>query len=71
VELLSLAHERGCEAQLAAVLAEGLQAGRLPDLQVLRALFAPDPTHMPTVHVKLAPLSAYEVLVGAEMGAAA
>jgi transposase InsO family protein len=71
VELLSLAHERGCEAQLAAVLAEELQAGRLPNLQELGALFAPDPTHMPDVHVKLAPLSAYEVLLGAEMGAAA
>jgi hypothetical protein len=71
VELLSLAHERGCEAQLAAVLAEDLQAGRLPDLQALGALFAPDPAHMPDVHVELAPLSAYEVLLGAEMGEAA
>ena len=34
VELLSIAHERACEAQLAALLADDLAADRLPDLKV-------------------------------------
>lgn len=32
VDLLALAHERGCEAGLADQLAADLDAGRLPDL---------------------------------------
>lgn len=63
VELLSLAHERGCEAQLAELLAKGLDEGRLPDLDALRARFAPDPAALPEVSVRLAPLSDYEALV--------
>ena len=43
VDLLALAHERGCEAELAEQLARELDAGRLPDMDSLRALFAPDP----------------------------
>jgi len=42
VELLSLAHERGCESQLADALAACLEARQLPDLAALRARFAPD-----------------------------
>lgn len=38
-ELLSLAHERGCEAALAQALEADLAAGRLPDLQALRERF--------------------------------
>ncbi len=64
VELLSLAHERACEAELAAVLEEDLAARRLPDMNSLRARFAPDPAHLPDVRVTLAPLSAYETLIG-------
>jgi hypothetical protein len=64
VELLSLAHERGCEAELAALLAEHLLAARVPQLGALRERFAPDPARLPQVHVQLAPLSAYEALIG-------
>ena len=42
VDLLALAHERACEAELAERLDADLEAGRLPDLKSLRALFAPD-----------------------------
>lgn len=65
VDLLALAHERGCEAQLANLLAADLDAGRLPDLNRLRIHFASDPAHLPNVVVHLAPLAAYECLIGA------
>lgn len=72
VDLLALAHERGCEAELAERLAAELNANRLPDLALLRAHFAPDPGRVPHVVVRLVPLEAYECLVGAaEMGDAA
>lgn len=64
VELLALAHERGCERELAEELARTLDAGDLPDLAALRVLFAPDPAQLPTIHVQLASLSAYEALIG-------
>ena len=67
VELLSLAHERACEAQLADVLAEDLSERRLPDLKVLWARFTPDPARLPQVCVQLASLSDYEALVTRDM----
>jgi hypothetical protein len=70
VELLSLAHERGCEAELAGLLAEHLELSRLPDFNALRARFAPDPHRLPQVRVQLAPLSAYEELIGQSQGEA-
>jgi hypothetical protein len=63
VELLSLAHERTCEAQLAQALEQYLTAGQLPDLDALRARFAPDPASVPQVHVQLGSLSDYEALL--------
>ena len=69
VNLLALAHERGCEAELATLLAADLAAGQLPDIAPLRERFAPDPTALPEVVVHLTPLIAYEVLLGADMGA--
>ena len=71
VELLSLAHDRACEGQLASVLSEDLAARRLPDLTELRARFAPDLASLPQVCVLLTPLSHYEVLNDACMGEAA
>ncbi len=71
VDLLALAHERGCEAELADQLTADLDAGRLPDLNQLRVRFTPDPAHVPNVVVHLAPLAAYECLIGAEIGGAA
>lgn len=71
VELLSLAHERGCEAELAGALSEQLDAGDVPDLKLLRARFCPDPARLPEVLVRLAPLSDYEELVELGEGEAA
>ena len=65
VELLALAHDRGCERELAEELAKVLDSGNLPDLAALRAAFGPDPNQLPTVHVQLASLSGYETLVEA------
>ena len=64
VELLAIAHERNCEAELAGELAAGLQAGQLPDMAALRTRFAPDPAQLPDVVVHLAPLDVYEALIG-------
>jgi hypothetical protein len=71
VELLSLAHERGCEAQLAEVLSEHLDVGEAPDPRALGERFAPDPARLPEVVVRLAPLSDYEVLTEQTQGEAA
>jgi len=72
VDLLALAHDRGCEAELADCLAADREAGRLPDMAVLRARFAPDPARVPHVTVQLASLASYESLLGSEpMGEAA
>jgi hypothetical protein len=71
VDLLSLAHDRSCEAQLAEKLTEDLAAHRLPDLAALSACFGPDPDRIPVVIVQLAALSAYETLLDTSMGEAA
>ena len=64
VELLALAHDRGCERELAEELARTLDAGDLPDIAALRSLFGPDPARLPTVRVQLAFLNGYEALIG-------
>jgi len=71
VELLSLAHDRACEAELAGILSELLEVDRLPDIAGLRARFAPDPARLPEVCVELAPLSLYETLAESHLGEAA
>ena len=71
VELLSLAHDRACEAELAGMLTEHLEADRLPDLAMLRGCFAPDPARLPEVCVNLVSLSAYETLMEGYLGEAA
>lgn len=63
VELLSLAHERTCEAQLAQALEQCLAQGQLPDLNALRARFSPDPARLPQVRVHLPALRDYEALL--------
>jgi hypothetical protein len=63
VALLALAHERACEAELASLLEADLTAKRLPDLDRLRARFAPDPARLPSVHIQTVPLSDYHVLL--------
>lgn len=62
VELLALAHERACEAELAAAIEADLDAGRLPDIQALRTRFTPDGAVVPDVVVELAPLGVYDEL---------
>ena len=63
VDILALAHERGCEAELATLIAEHLDAGALPDMAVLRARFSPDPAALPDISVPIAPLSDYNALL--------
>jgi hypothetical protein len=71
VELLALAHERACEADLAGLIEAELTAGRLPDMAVLRARFAPDPAALPDITVVHPPLAAYEDLGALGQGDAA
>jgi hypothetical protein len=71
VDLLALAHDRGCEAELASILADDLAANQLPDMAALRERFAPNPATLPEVTVRLAPLSDYEELLGDDLGDAA
>jgi hypothetical protein len=71
VELLSLAHDRACEAELASMLSADLDAHRLPDLNELRTRFVPDLASLPQVSVHLTPLKLYEALNDSCIGAAA
>ena len=64
VDLLALAHDRGCEAALAAQLEEDLRQKRQPDMAALRALFSPPADALPEIEVQLADLSSYDLLVG-------
>lgn len=66
VEILAIAHQRGCEADPAAHLAADVAAGRLPDLDTLRRRFSPDPAALPAVTVRLAPLADYDTLLTGE-----
>ncbi|WP_081474075.1 IS21 family transposase [Novosphingobium pentaromativorans] len=64
VELLSLAHERACEAELAGVLADLLASPNgMPEMATLRARFAPDPASLPEVRIDAVPLALYETLL--------
>ena len=62
VDLLALAHDRACEGELAERLTRDLDAGILPDMQILRRVFAPDAQALPNVIVTYTPLSAYDEL---------
>jgi len=62
VDLLALAHDRGCEAELAAQLEEDLSQHRTPDIPSLRALFGPSEDALPIVKVQLADLKSYNQL---------
>ena len=77
VALLALAHERGCEAELATALAEQMQgtglaggAGSTIGVAALRKRFAPRPQVMPEVVVQLPPVASYDALLPL-LGAAA
>jgi hypothetical protein len=62
VGLLALAHDRACEAELAEAIEVELDAGRLPDLDLLERRFAPDPATIPDITVELVPLNLYDEL---------
>ena len=66
VELLALAHDRACEAELAEVIEAVLDAGELPDPAQLRDRFKPDAAAIPEVTVKLVPLTDYDELAVVE-----
>ena len=75
VSLLALAHDRGCEAELAAALTEqmaGLGAAGIGviDVPALQARFAPVPATMPDIAVNLPAVASYDVLLPS-LGAAA
>ncbi len=65
VGLLALAHERNCEAELAAILATELDQGVLPDLPALRARFAPACAAPPVICVILPAIASYNALLPA------
>jgi hypothetical protein len=62
VELLALAHDRGCEAELAEPIDAELDAGRLPNLPFLRERFSPNSASVPAIEVAFVPLSSYDEL---------
>ena len=62
VGLLALAHDRACEAELAEAIDAELDAGRLPDLDILGRRFAPDPAAIPEITVELVPLHLHDEL---------
>jgi len=68
VELLALAHDRACEAELAQMIDADLDAGHLPDLAVLRERFGPTPESVPVIEVDLVPLDAYDELAAVHAG---
>ena len=63
VGLLELAANHGCEAALAARLAEIAQGDELPDLDRLQQEFAPRQAALPAVSVALPALAAYDALM--------
>jgi Mu transposase-like protein len=71
VGLLALAHDRACEGELAAAIEAELDAGRLPDLDLLGRRFAPDPAAVPDITVVLVPLHLYDELGTVRLGGAA
>jgi len=66
VRLLALAHERCCEAELAAELDAILGSGKLPDLDALEARFAPASATSPHVTVTLPSAIAYDALLSSD-----
>ena len=63
VDLLALAHDRGCERELAEEVDRVLDTGSLPDPVALRRLFGPDPADLPTISVLPVALESYDALV--------
>src|SRR5271154_6285289 len=70
VGILALAHERGCEAELALALQADLDQGVLPDLATMIERFRPKDVAWPTVVVTLPSLAIYDQ-IATNTGAAA
>ena len=64
VRLLALAHEAGCEAELAAAITRSLNAGQLPDPKALEARFTRQQQARPAVAIRAARLNQYNELSG-------
>jgi len=60
-----LAHDRACEAELAAALQTILDAGEAPDLTVLQRRFTPSSMTVPDVTVTIPTAIAYDALLSA------
>ena len=60
VDLLALAHDHCCEARLAAEIDAQLMAGQLPDAEILRDRFLPEPDSVPALATAVPPLSEYD-----------
>lgn len=65
VDLLALAHDRGCEAALAEQIEDDMRQKQIPDVAALRARFAPRADGLPKVEVRLGALAAYNTLLSA------
>jgi hypothetical protein len=62
VGLLTLAHERACEGELALAIEADLEAGRPPDLKILTERFRPGAAATPTIVVHLPSLAIYDAI---------
>lgn len=62
VELLALAHDYACEAELAQVLEIELDAGRLPSLDLPRERFRPVSASVPMIVIDTVSLGLYDEL---------
>jgi hypothetical protein len=63
VGLLALAHDRACEAELAAALQTILDTGDVPDLRDLQQQFTPSTMTVPDVTVTTPAAIAYDALL--------
>ena len=66
VDLLSLAHERCCERELAVVLAEHVVRGQLPNIIALRERFHTKLAAVPSIEIETPKLSSYDRLLGTQ-----
>jgi len=67
VALLALAHERACEAELAAQLDLDLNARRCPDLPALQRRFGPSRGDLPSVTVVRPSVGRYDNLLSSHL----
>ena len=70
VALLAMAHEEGCEAELAGLIADDLRAGRMPQADDLRRRRRPATTDLPPdVPVALTAPAQFDALLRQQEGA--